>query len=249
MVQHFLFINFSKGLCCKNLGRSIDPNSYQGMHMSDVMELIEEGGDWRGDRLAIVGEYADDDIANKLVIPGLVHSFKSGKRRQLQQQQQQQANQTTTTTTIKTTTSNTPSVSSQIQSSSEQSIEEEAKQFEAELKKLLKEDGSPFEFLTKRMKGIKIHSPAIYFDEGKYIVNHTKKQYVSKAKFRAPLSAALNAMISCIQDKVGKWSGDSISVVTDIEPYKLYGDVTDLAERTYIQLSKENHNNAEDHDF
>ncbi|KAF0977956.1 hypothetical protein FDP41_003278 [Naegleria fowleri] len=245
MVQHFLFINFSKGLCCKNLGRSIDPNSYQGMHMSDVMELIEDGGDWRGDRLAIIGEYADDDIANKLVIPGLVHSFKSGKRRQLQQQQTNQTNQTSTTPN---TASNKPSISSSLQIS-EQSLEEEAKQFEAELKKLLKEDGSPFEFLTKRMKGIKIHSPAIYFDEGKYIVNHTKKQYISKAKFRAPLSAALNAMISCIQDKVGKWSGDSISVVTDIEPYRLYGDVTDLAERTYIQLSKENHNNAEDHDF
>lgn len=213
--------------------------------MSDVMELIEDGGDWRGDRLAIIGEYADDDIANKLVIPGLVHSFKSGKRRQLQQQQTNQTNQTSTTPN---TASNKPSISSSLQIS-EQSLEEEAKQFEAELKKLLKEDGSPFEFLTKRMKGIKIHSPAIYFDEGKYIVNHTKKQYISKAKFRAPLSAALNAMISCIQDKVGKWSGDSISVVTDIEPYRLYGDVTDLAERTYIQLSKENHNNAEDHDF
>lgn len=213
MVQHFILVNFSKGLCCKNLGSSVDPNSYQGMNMSDIMELLESGGDWRGNRLAIIGEYADDDITTKLLLPSLVHSFKSGKRKLPQP---------------------TPN----------ETIEEEAKQFEVELKKILKEDGSPFEFLRKRMKGIKIHSPAIYFDEGKFLVNHTKKQYISRAKFRAPLSSALNAMISCFQDKVGKWSGDSISVVSDIEPFKLYTDMSDLAERTYIQLSKENHNDT-----
>ena len=215
MVQHFVLINFSKGLCCKTLGRSVDAISYQGMHVSDIMELLENGGDWKGDRLAIVGEYADDDIAGKLVIPGLVQSFKSGKKR----------------------ASTTPLDPVE--------LDKEASKVELELKSLLKEDGSPFEFLKKRMKGIKVHAPAIYFDEGKYLLNHTKKQFIPRSKFRAPLGAALNAMISCIQDKVGKWSGDSISITNDIENYKHYTDATELAERTYIQLSKENHN--EDH--
>ena len=177
--------------------------------------------------MAIIGEYADDDITDKLIIPNLVQSFKKKES---------------------STPTQTPSTQTGPRKDSEQ--DEEIRKIELELKTLLREDGSPFEFLKKRMKGIKIHAPAIYFDEGKYLVNHTKKQFISRSNFRAPLAGALNAMVSCMQDKVGKWSGDSLSITIDIDKYKGlgYSDATEMATRTYVQLLKENHN-SDDHDF
>ncbi|KAL9657389.1 hypothetical protein ABK040_014377 [Willaertia magna] len=213
MVQHYVLVNFTKGLCLKSLGKLVDHSSYQGMHMNDIMELLENSGDWSMNKLAIVGEYADDDIAEKLIIPLILQTYKQNN---LEDEAINQDNENKENLDIAN--------------------------IEQDLRNLLKED-TPFDFLKKRFKGIKIHAPAIYEDEDKYLVNHSKKQYISRSNFAAPLCAALNAMITCVQDKVGKWSGDSISIVKSIDPFlkQGYKDVTDLAKRTFTQICKETH--------